>query len=356
MSTASAPQWVVTGDVIASATSDFIKYVAVDVYYSGRLVLAYVLITALDLFCVCFPSMDDCLPNPTHHLLVIPPVSLYFSRGHGVTEANVNGTAMFVASVTGVVEKVNKLLTVKPFSTKYSPEVGDVVVGRVKEVADKRWRVDINARQDAALLLSSVNLPGGQRRRTDEDSLQMRAFFQENDLVSAEVQKTNADRSASLHTRSTKYGKLDFGTVITVSAALIKRTKHHCHTIEDLGVDMIIGVNGMIWIAPIPTEEERSMRLKLWEDEGAMLAEAKDGQLPWTPSTVSDVTREAIARLRNCILALSQANARIYKESILAVYNESVQRALSAADVVLPENVTLLTQPSVLSSAESGRS
>ena len=38
-------------------------------------------------------------------------------------------------------------------------------------------------------MLSSINLPGGeQRRRTAEDQLNMRQFYIEHDLVSAEVQ------------------------------------------------------------------------------------------------------------------------------------------------------------------------
>jgi hypothetical protein len=45
-----------------------------------------------------------------------------------------------------------------------SCQVGDVVVGRVTEVAQKRWKMDVNGRQDAALMLSSVNLPGGVQR------------------------------------------------------------------------------------------------------------------------------------------------------------------------------------------------
>jgi len=44
---------------------------------------------------------------------------------------------------------------------RFTGEIGDVVVGRITEVAQKRWKVDINSRQDAVLLLSSVNLPGG---------------------------------------------------------------------------------------------------------------------------------------------------------------------------------------------------
>lgn len=46
-------------------------------------------------------------------------------------------------------------------------------------------QVDINARLDGILMLSAISLPGGvQRRRTQSDELQMRSFFQENDLIS----------------------------------------------------------------------------------------------------------------------------------------------------------------------------
>jgi len=58
------------------------------------------------------------------------------------------------------------------------------VIGRITEVGQKRWRVDINSRQDGILMLSSVNLPGGVlRRRTNLDELNMRNFFVENDLI-----------------------------------------------------------------------------------------------------------------------------------------------------------------------------
>jgi len=45
-------------------------------------------------------------------------------------------------------------------------ECGDVLVGRIGEVAGKRWKVDINARQSAVLMLSAVNLPGDALRKT----------------------------------------------------------------------------------------------------------------------------------------------------------------------------------------------
>ena len=80
-------------------------------------------------------------------------------------------------------------------------------------------------------MLSSVNLPGGvqvgmlklqprlcvpttlplynfQRRKLESDELQMRNFFEEGDLLVAEVQAFFADGAMSLHTRSLKYGKV----------------------------------------------------------------------------------------------------------------------------------------------------
>ena len=66
------------------------------------------------------------------------------------------------SSVAGVVERVNQLISVRPLKSRYHGEIGDVVIGRVTEVSQKRWKLDTNARLDSVLLLQSVNLPGGE--------------------------------------------------------------------------------------------------------------------------------------------------------------------------------------------------
>lgn len=124
-----------------------------------------------------------------------------FMRGHGTYT---DGEGAVISSVTGVVEKVNKLLSVRPLKTRYTAEIGDIVVGRITEVAMRRWKVDVNSKQDANLLLSSVSLPGGvqvrdikdgkdrnvhllfQRRKNEADELQMRQFFAEGDVLVVE--------------------------------------------------------------------------------------------------------------------------------------------------------------------------
>eukprot|EP00461_Guttulinopsis_vulgaris_P009793 UN09864 len=60
--------------------------------------------------------------------------------GHGVLEQIHNGQPRLVAAVTGYVERINKVITIRPQLNRYLPEVGDVVVGRITGIAEKKWR------------------------------------------------------------------------------------------------------------------------------------------------------------------------------------------------------------------------
>jgi hypothetical protein len=64
-----------------------------------------------------------------------------------------------------------------------------------------------NLPADTRLLICSNNL---KRRKLESDELQMRGFFEEGDLLVAEVQAFFSDGAMSLHTRSLKYGKVRF--------------------------------------------------------------------------------------------------------------------------------------------------
>ena len=257
------------------------------------------------------------------------PAEPGFLRGHGTL---VRHDGVLIATVAGVVERVNKLVSVRPLRSRYVGEVGDVVVGRVLEVGQKRWKVDVRGRQHALLMLSSINLPGGeQRRRTAEDQLNMRHFYVEHDLVSAEVQAFFQDGSMSLHTRSLMYGKLQNGVLVEVTPTLMKRLKQHFHAF-DFGVHAIFGMNGYVWV---------SARKPGAGSAAAHAADATAEQQPEHPA-VDDGTpltleeRERVCRVRNALVALDQLCVAVSPANVADVYHASRAAGVSPKDMLLP--------------------
>lgn len=230
-----------------------------------------------------------------------------FMRGHGTYLVG----DKVISSVAGTVERTNKLVTVKSSWSRYAPEIGDTIVGRITEVGPKRWKVDIGSRQDAVLMLSSINLPGGvQRRKSESDELAMRTFFAEGDLVVAEVQAFFGDGAVSLHTRSLRYGKLRNGSLVSVRPHLMQRLKSHFHSLP-FGVDVILGLNGYIWISQHSTTAlENIDPMQIYSNEN---------------EKITATARENIARVYNCIGALSRYEILINDSVINLAYEASLE-------------------------------
>jgi exosome complex component RRP4 len=264
-----------------------------------------------------------------------------FMRGHGTILQD----GKLYATVAGTVEKINKLICVQPLKSRFLGEIGQVVIGRIVEVGQKRWKVDIGARQDSNLLLSSINLPGGiQRRKQAEDELAMRKFFGEGEIVCAEVQMIHQDGSISLHTRNYKYGKLCTGTLISVSPALIRRSRTYFHQIgteeDDSAIELIIGVNGAIWIG-----KARPLALLQSADE-SMNTEDMHQIYANHVEPLSDEMRIKIAAFCNCVQVLQEEFVYISKESICLAYSIAEQLALLPHEILSNANkiVTLITE------------
>lgn len=261
-----------------------------------------------------------------------------FLRGHG-TYVDEAVDQRLITSVCGVVERVNKLVCARPMRGRYVPEVGDVVVGRVAEVGQGRWRVDVGGRSDATLMLSAVNLPGGvQRKRTYEDELNMRSYLQESDVISAEVQAVGGDGVAQLHTRSARYGKLLQGTFLEVPPALVRRCKSHFFSC-DFGVSFIFGTNGYVWVYPSTAD---SVVAAAASSPDAATAAAATALTPAAPVAVTAEVRARLARVRNCFLALSAHGVSIQPATILAAYQSSETAGVPAKEMLRPAISALL--------------
>lgn len=243
-----------------------------------------------------------------------------FMRGHG-TFLNTDGELR--SSVAGKVTQINKLISVHAPRARFVGETGDVVVGRIIEVqvGQRRWRVETGARMDSVLLLNHINLPGGElRRKTTEDEMMMRSYFKEGDLIVAEVQSTFQDGSLSLHTRSLRYGRVGQGTLVKVPPHLVERCKVLFHNLPLIGVHLVLANNGYIWISSARTDEEMEYGF----------------DVSLEPLTLQ--TRQAIARMRNCIHILKAGKILININSCTDCFNKSLD--LEICQLLEKKNIT----------------
>ena len=264
-----------------------------------------------------------------------------FMRGHGTYLRSsddhpagdaTSGGVDVRSSLLGSVMRVNKLLSVVAVKSRFQPEIGDLVIGVVREVGLKKWRVDIAARQDATLQLASINLPGGvQRRKTGTDELQMRTFFQEGDLVLAEVQSYFHDGSVSLHTRSLKYGKLRNGQFVQIAAGNVVRAKQSAASLGK-DVDLVIGNNGYCFVS-MRSETSLSAAQSGGGGGGANThnntsQEASEAIYSNVNAHIPHATRDEIARVRNCLVVLDDAGVKI----VVDVVAKALEASRIAAD------------------------
>ncbi|XP_075670594.1 exosome complex component RRP4 homolog [Castanea sativa] len=276
-------------------------------------------------------SISDSIPvNPEDGVL----------KGHGTLDLN----GELVATLCGVVERVNKLVYVRALRARYKPEVGDIVVGRVSEVAQKRWRLDIHYSQDAVLMLSSMNLPDGiQRRRTALDELNMRTIFEENDVICAEVRGIQHD-GLHLQARSQKYGKLERGQLLTVPPYLVRKRKQHFHHLEQYGVDLILGCNGFIWVG-----EHVEVKDDMVEDQVSKPEQQKSNKnsisLEEQEQTYTPIeTRQNICRIANAVRVLSILGFNINIEVIMDTMNLSSSLNLDIHEMLGSEFCVLVAE------------
>jgi len=187
--------------------------------------------------------------------------------------------------------------------------------------------IDIGAQLHASLVLSAIHLPGGvHRRRTEEDALEMRSFFKEGDLISAEIQSLKNDGGVQLQTRNLKYGKLINGIFVKVNNCLIKRTNKHFISLDKhIGIDIILGNNGFIWITNTKTKDEMNKIMNFAK-------QYKD----FTPflSNISAQIRMNMCRIRNCLMILNKHFIQISYKTVMSVYTFSVKNDIKVKDML----------------------
>uniref|UniRef100_A0A672YII9 RRP4 S1 domain-containing protein n=1 Tax=Sphaeramia orbicularis TaxID=375764 RepID=A0A672YII9_9TELE len=197
-------------------------------------------------------------------------------------------------------EKVDKLICVRPLKPGKSHS---------RICTTETLEVETNSRLDSVLLLSSVNLPGGELKMSSP----MREYLQEGDLISKD-RLCFSDGALSRHTRSLKYGKSHF---FSLCLSWVRGGKDTFHNLP-CGHPSSLANNGFVWLYPTPGQQEK---LGLY-----------------TSLDLSD--REVISRLRNCLLALAAHKVLLMTPVFFTV-----------KDILKPEvmeEIVMLTQQKLL--------
>lgn len=162
----------------------------------------------------------------------------------------------------------------------------------------------------------------------------MRTFFSEGDLLVAEVQSIFQDGSASLHTRSLKYGKLRNGVFLSVSGSGggggIARSAQQVWTMdtgpESGEVEVILGVNGYIWISKRVSSDVPAKYVPINRLEESVTTSVYSSQ----NHSISPATRQEIARISGCIKALVESGIQVEWEFIEQLYENTFDVYLDA--------------------------
>ncbi|TKX20744.1 exosome complex component rrp4 [Elsinoe australis] len=282
------------------------------------------------------------LDLPTSSTLLTPGQTLttdpQFMRGHGTYLPTPTTTATSTAfsissSLSGTLLRTNRLLSILPLSARYVPEIGDLIIGRIVEVQSRRFKVDVCAPLLANLPLSSINLPGGiLRKRTAVDELNMRNFFEEGDLLVAEVQTLFGDGSAGLHTRSLRYGKLRNGVFVDLGARRkgtgggVVRARRHVFELQTRRgeVQCAVGVNGFVHVGIKGKGEEGKdgtgggERGEVGEGQGRKMYSCQNDE-------IDAGLRREISRVVGVVKALVEQGVRVEEEVIRRAYEAACE-------------------------------
>ena len=137
-------------------------------------------------------------------------------------------------------------LSVIPFKHIYVPEVGDIVVGKVRDVGVTSWLIDINSPYPAVLQLSEAL-----SKPIDVTKVDLRQYLDIGDVIVAKVIEFDYLRDPMLTIKESRLGRVTEGLLLEFQPFLVyKVLESRLKLIEEvkskLKCDIIVGKNGRV--------------------------------------------------------------------------------------------------------------
>ena len=152
----------------------------------------------------------------------------------------------------GLAEEQNSLIKVIPLSGVYSPRRGNVVIGKIENLTNNGWVVDIGSADSAFLSLMEVP------RYVNKDA--MEEVFKIDELLIAKIWSIGK-RGIDLSIKSRGYGKIEEGMVFSVNSNKVPRIIGKEGSMiniikEKTGCEIDVAQNGYVWITGPSIDDE----------------------------------------------------------------------------------------------------
>lgn len=188
---------------------------------------------------------------------IVLPGSLLTDNNYKLGRGTYKENGKIYSSITGLVYFESEQIKVIPLKDTYSPNYGDLVIGRVTGSSYSSWSIDINSTYHGFLPTTELY---------DKNEPNINNIINIKDMLLLRVANVDEINRVKLTLRSRGLGKFNQGTIIKVkqptihflseeNAFLTTMIQEYAYT------DVIIGKNGLIWINGLKENIERIIEI-----------------------------------------------------------------------------------------------
>lgn len=188
---------------------------------------------------------------------IVLPGSLLTDNNYKLGRGTYKENGKIYSSITGLVYFESEQIKVIPLKDTYSPNYGDLVIGRVTGSSYSSWSIAINSTYHGFLPTTELY---------DKNEPNINNIINIKDMLLLRVANVDEINRVKLTLRSRGLGKFNQGTIIKVkqptihflseeNAFLTTMIQEYTYT------DVIIGKNGLIWINGLKENIERIIEI-----------------------------------------------------------------------------------------------
>ena len=186
--------------------------------------------------------------------LVVPGDLIATGMGFLPSKGTYRDGDKIIANRLGLLSIEGKVAKVVPLSGNYTPKVGDKLIGRIEDLLFSGWRVNLYGPYSAVMNVKDATSEFIGR------GANLAEIFALGDIVTGKIVNVTSQKLVDVSLKGPGLRKLKGGRLIKVMAAKVPRIIGKDGSMTSMmnqatGVNIAVGMNGMVWIDGTPEGE-----------------------------------------------------------------------------------------------------